>query len=432
MPRASHADTSSSGGESVSCDVVVVGAGPAGATTAGYLAQHGLAVSLLEKSSFPRDKICGDGLTPRAVKELVRFGVDVSEEAGWHHNTGLLTYGGGGREFVLEWPELADFPSFGMARRRTEFDELLARHAEGLGAHLYERTHVSEPILGRSGRITGVRARDGREFHAPIVVAADGNSSRLSTAMGVHRNEKRPMGVAVRSYFTSPRHDDAHMASWLELWDGKPGESKLLPGYGWMFPLGDGTVNLGLGMLNTSPAFSHTDYRAMMRTWMANTPEEWGFREENQLQPIQGAALPMAFNRQPHYANGLVLVGDAGGMVNPFNGEGIDSAMQAGRIAAGVIADARARGFGTRSAEHALAAYPRLMGDELGKYYRLGTIFARLIGNPTIMRLCVTHGLPRPMLMRLVHKLLAGLTDQHDGDAYDRIINSLVRMAPTV
>lgn len=423
-------DASSS--ESIASDVVIVGAGPAGAGTAAYLAQHGLTVSLLEKAKFPRDKICGDGLTPRAVKELIRLGVDVSQEAGWHHNKGLLVYGGEGRSFTMDWPDLADFPNFGMARRRGEFDELLARHAEQQGADLYEKTHVTAPIRSDEGRVTGVQTRDGRTFHAPIVVAADGVSARIATGMGIHRDERRPMGVAVRSYFESPRHDDDYLASWLELWEGEPGKSALLPGYGWMFPLGDGSVNLGLGMLSTSPAFAKADYRAMMRTFMANTPQEWGFREEQQMQPIQGAALPMAYNRKPHYADGLLLVGDAGGMVNPFNGEGIDSALQAGRIAADVIVDARARGYGTRSSEKALASYETLMAEELGKYYRLGTIFARLIGNPTIMRMCVKYGLPRKSLMKLVHKLLAGLTDQRDGDINDRIINTLVRMAPSV
>lgn len=433
MSRASDAATSTPGADPVHVDAVVVGAGPGGSTTAAYLAQQGLDVALLEKSTFPRDKICGDGLTPRAVKELVRLGIDTSEEAGWIHNKGLRVYGGKGRPFTMDWPDLADFPAYGMARRRTELDELLARHAQTQGAHLFEGAHVTEPLVSdSSGRITGVRTKDGRSFHAPVVVAADGNSSRLSVALGIRRNEKRPMGVAVRSYVTSPRHDEDYMESWLELWDGEPGNSTLLPGYGWAFPMGDGSVNVGLGALNTSPAFAKTDYRQLMRTWLENTPEEWGFRPENLQAPIRGMALPMAFNRKPHYKDGLLLVGDAGGMVNPFNGEGIDSAMQAGRVAAGVVADARARGFGTSSAERALRGYPLLMQDELGKYYRLGSVFARLIGNPTVMRIAVHHGLPRRTLMRLVHKLLAGLTDHRDGDAFDRVINTLVRIAPSV
>ena len=211
------------------------------------------------------------------------------------------------------------------------------------------------------------------------------------------------MGVAVRSYYTSPRHDMAWLESWLELWDGRPGDSNLLPGYGWIFPLGDGTVNAGLGMLNTSAVFAKTDYRQLMRRWLDGTPEEWGYREANRLEPIRGAALPMAFDRGPLYADGLLLVGDAAGMVSPFNGEGISYAMEAAEIAARQVADARARGFGSRGAELALRGYQSAMRAEWGGYFRLGTIFVKLIGNPRIMRLCTNHGLPRPGLMRLVN-----------------------------
>ena len=201
--------------------------------------------------------------------------------------------------------------------------------------------------------------KDGRRFTAPMVVAADGNSTRLSTGHGHARvRDDRPMGVAVRTYYTSPRHNDDYLESWLELWDGEPGRSALLPGYGWIFGMGDGTCNVGLGILNTSSAFGKTDYKDLLKRWLDNTPEEWGFRTENMTAPVRGAALPMGFNRQPHYARGLLLVGDAGGMVNPFNGEGIAYAMESAEIAANAMAEAHYRGVGTPSAERALQSYP--------------------------------------------------------------------------
>ncbi|MGD7704685.1 geranylgeranyl reductase family protein [Microlunatus sp. Y2014] len=412
-------------------DVIVVGAGPAGSTAAAHLARRGLSVTLLEKSRFPREKVCGDGLTPRATRHLIRLGIDTSEEAGWLRNKGLRIYGGTTTPFELDWPDLADFPSYGLVRPRADFDDLLARQAVSFGATLYEDTHVTEPILhDRTDRIVGVRSKDGREFTAPLVVAADGNSARLGLAMGVHKRDDRPMGVAVRTYYTSPRHDDDYLESWLELWDGKPRQSNLLPGYGWIFGMGDGTSNVGLGVLNTSTAFGRTDYKELLRRWLLNTPEEWGFRDENMTVPIRGAALPMGFNRKPHYTRGLLLVGDAGGMVNPFNGEGIAYAMEAAEYAAEAIAEAHQRGIGTQSAELALRAYPSSLAGSLGGYYRLGGIFVKLIGRPEIMKLCTRYGLPRKTLMKFVLKLLANLTDSRDGDAMDKIINSLTRMAP--
>ncbi|MGH8825533.1 MAG: geranylgeranyl reductase family protein [Jiangellaceae bacterium] len=420
-------------------DVIVVGAGPAGSTTAYYLARAGIDVLLLEKAAFPRDKVCGDGLTPRAVRQLVRMGVDTSGP-GWIRNKGLRIVAGGMR-LHMPWPELASYPGHGLVRTRADFDEILARHAQKSGARLQEQTAVTGPVIDEhTGRISGVRARPldddlrpaGPEvtYRAPLVVAADGTSSRLSTAMGIHRRDDRPMGVAVRTYFTTPRHDDDWMESWLELWEeNERGELDLLPGYGWIFGVGDGTSNVGLGVLDTSTAFGRVDYKRLLRRWVAQTPAEWGFTEENQVGEIRSAALPMAFNRQPHYADGLLLVGDSGGMVNPFNGEGIDYAMEAANLAATVIADSRARA--TASArERVLHQYPAVLKQEHGGYYTLGRVFVKLIGDPRIMKLCTRHGLPHPTLMRFTLKLLANLTDRRGGDAMDRLINAMTRLAP--
>jgi geranylgeranyl reductase family protein len=414
-------------------DVVVVGAGPAGSATAYHLARTGLHVALLEKTSFPREKVCGDGLTPRAVRSLVSMGLDTSEQAGWVHNKGLRIIGGGMR-LEIPWPELASYPSYGLVRPRTDFDDVLARQAVKAGAVLHEETTVTAPVLDdRTGHITGVTTKGEAgeiTYRAPLVVAADGNSSRLSLAMGLHKRDDRPMGVAVRTYYTSPRHEDDWLESWLELWDrGDDGRDRLLPGYGWVFGVGDGTSNVGLGILNTSTAWGQVDYKDLLRRWLDQTPEEWGFREENRTQPVRGAALPMGFNRQPHYTRGLVLVGDSGGMVNPFNGEGIAYAMESGEIAAEVIAQALARSTAD-GRERAMQAYPQVLKSAYGGYYTVGRLFVKAIGDDRVMKLATRHGLPHPVLMRFVLKLMANLTDPRGGDAMDKVINALSRLAP--
>jgi geranylgeranyl reductase family protein len=409
-------------------DVIVVGAGPAGATTAFYLAQSGLDVLLLEKSRFPREKVCGDGLTPRAVKALIGMGISVGEQDGWVRNKGLRVIGAGQR-LEMPWPELSSYPGFGLVRTRHDMDEALARRAQQAGARLIEGITVTGPVRHeRSGRITGVVARpDGgqeRRYTARVVVAADGNSSRLSVSMGLRKRDDRPLGVAVRTYFKSPRHNDDYLESWLDLWDG----DRLLPGYGWIFGMGDGTSNVGLGLLNTSAAFGHTDYHALLRKWLKGMPAEWGFTEENRTAPIRGAALPMGFNRTPQYHQGLLLAGDAAGMVNPFNGEGIAYAMESGEILARTITQALARGRRAET-ERVLAGYPHVLSQEYGGYYTLGRVFVKLIGKPGLMRFATKHGMSRPALMRFALKLLANLTDP-GGDATDRLVNGLSRLAP--
>ncbi|WP_312030247.1 geranylgeranyl reductase family protein [Actinomycetospora sp. TBRC 11914] len=425
--------------------MIVVGAGPAGSTAATYLARAGLDVLVLEKSAFPREKVCGDGLTPRAVKQLIDLGIDTREEAGWLHNKGLRVLGGG-LSVELPWPELTSFPPYGLVRPRRDFDQMLADHARAAGARVEEQTAVSGALTDeRTGRVVGVEARRGPEreavtYRAPLVVAADGVGARTALSRGIGKRDDRPLGVAVRRYYTSPRSDDDFLETHLELWD-RSGETKrsgarpdradqdrLLPGYGWVFGMGDGTANVGLGILDQSNA-TGSNYRAMLRAWCDSLPAEWGFTEENAVNEIGGAALPMGFNRTPVYADGLLLVGDAGGMVNSFNGEGIAYAMQSAALAAEAVLQARARSEGP-ARERALEGYPAAVRAELASYYRLGNRFAHALRHPWLVQYTARHGLPRQALMRFLLKLLANLHDRRDGDVSDRLLELLLRLTP--
>ena len=400
------AGRSGSGGRDGEADVVVVGAGPSGSATAYYLAQAGLDVLLLEKSRFPREKVCGDGLTPRGVKALVAMGISVSEQDGWVRNKGLRVIGAGqapgaGLARAVQLPGVRPGPAPDRSGPDAGPAGPSSRGQAERGSHR-DRPRPRRPHRPdhRSDGPPGWRGREERTYAGRVIVAADGNSSRLSVAMGLRKRDDRPLGVAVRTYYRSPRHEDDYLESWLDLWDG----DRLLPGYGWIFGMGDGTSNVGLGLLNTSTAFGHTDYHAMLRKWLKGMPAEWGFTEANRTQPIRGAALPMGFNRTPHYFNGLLLVGDAGGMVNPFNGEGIAYAMESGEILARTIAQALARARRAET-ERVLAGYPQALTDAYGGYYALAA-FREGDRQAGLMRFATNTACRDPPLMRFVIKLL--------------------------
>jgi len=414
-------------------DVIVVGAGPAGSSAAWWCAQAGLDVVVLEKATFPREKVCGDGLTPRGVKALDDMGIDTSPAAGWVRHKGLRVQGGG-QVVEVDWPTLCSWPAYSLVRRRSELDALLADHAAVAGARVHTGVTVTEPLLDDAGRVVGVRAETGPDrepivWRAPLVVSAEGLSGRLAKSLGLVRREDRPLGVAVRRYVRTPRSHDDYLDLSFDLTEHGPSRDSM-PGYGWVFGMGDGTANVGFGLLDTRRS-TGADHRAVLRDWLATFPAKDQLSEEFAVTPLRGAGLPMALHRQPAYTRGLLLTGDAAGTVNPFNGEGISYAMETGRMAAETAADALAVPAGP-AREAVLRRYPARLGAAYGRHHRLGMGFLALLSRPKVVRFATAHGLKRPVLVNAALRLMGNLTDGWTGDATDRVVAALTRLAPAV
>lgn len=410
------------GNAQLDVDVLVVGAGPGGATAAYHLARHGLDVLVAEKAAFPREKVCGDGLTPRAVVQLQRLGID-TEDPRFERHHGLRIYS---RRVTLDlpWPDLEDFPSFGLTMTRASFDELVARHAEKAGARLEEETEVLSPTIDGEGWVRGARIRDASgaetEVRARYVIAADGASSRFAAQAGVQRDPAKPLGIAARRYYRIDHHPGPWLEVWMDLWSG----DEIMPAYGWLFAMADGSVNLGAGVLNTYTNFKDQSAQGVFDAFGRGLPAEWNVTEETAEGRVLSGPLPMGGSRTPPAMPGMLVIGDAAGLVNPFNGEGIAYAMESGELAAELVAEAL-----VKDRPGVAQLYPTMLRERYGRYFRIGNNFVRAIGHPRVMRALTDYGLPQEWLMRFALRLMGNLTDGRKGDFQDRLMYSLERLA---
>jgi menaquinone-9 beta-reductase len=409
--------------ETTEADVLVVGAGPAGATAAYYLARHGIDVLMLDRSAFPREKVCGDGLTPRAVASLLRMGID-TDDPGFERVGGLRVHARA-CTVDLPWPELETWPGYGLVRTRYDFDQLLVTKAQKAGARLLEHAEATEPIL-EDGWVRGAVVRHAGDkraaptaVRARTVVAADGAASRFAAHAGVRRDDSRPLGIAARRYYETDYHPGPWFESWLDLWEG----DMLLPGYGWLFPVAGGRVNLGGGLLNTFKNFKDISAQQLFDAFARMLPEEMGISEETAVGRVLSGPLPMSFNRGPQAVPGMVVVGDAVGAVNPMNGEGIAYAMETSEIAAELIHEAL-----VKDRPAVISMYPTVLRQRYGRYFTIGRGFAKLVGRPAIMGRATKHLLPNRRVMSFALRMMGNLTDGRDGDLQDKLFYVLERI----
>jgi geranylgeranyl reductase family protein len=387
---------------SIEVDVAVVGGGPSGAAAAHYLATRGHDVVVCEKKAFPREKTCGDGLTPRAVKALDDMGL-ADEFASWERVRGLRVHAAG-RTLDLEFPDLDSWCNYGLVKPRKDLDKIVLENAERAGAKVLYETQVTEPIFER-GIISGIRAKregDSEEIKAKWVVCAEGAATKFSRSLGRNRKLDYPMGLAIRQYFKSPMEHSGWFDAYLDVRTGPDA----VPGYGWVFPVGDGTVNAGVGLLSTYGGWRSVNLHHLQDGFISQLPGEWEVNAETVTSRPRAGRLFMGSSVWPPHGPGFLMTGDAAGMINPCNGEGIAYGYETGAIAGRHIDDA------LRNGSHpSLSQYTDELKSTYGPYYRLGRRFVKLIGYPTIMEKLVSAGMRSKSVMSFALTLLANLED---------------------
>jgi geranylgeranyl reductase family protein len=395
----------------MSKSVLVVGGGPGGASAAYWLARNGVDVHLVEKKRYPREKACGDGLTPRAVKQLLDMGFDF-DGPNIHRVDGLRAYAG---DLTIEmpWPEHSEYPSWGATMRRADLDGTVAGLAEDQGATVEQGT-MATPIE-ENGAITSVTLKNAegeRTVTPDIVVIADGSNSRFGRGVGAQRRKDFPFGLAVRAYWESPNSDDRFIESQLDIRDNR---GRAMPGYGWVFPLGDGEINVGAGLVSTFKGWKDINTSSILDAYADSLPDHWKVTGVTEHTKPIGGKLPMSFSVGPKIGRNWVLVGDASGAVNPFNGEGIDYAYETGRTAARYVADA------VGGNDRALIGYANELEARYGDYHRVARVFVKAIGNPAVMRTLTTVGLRSRPLMEWTLKVMANLLDPEDAHMSEHV-----------
>ncbi|MDA8051268.1 MAG: geranylgeranyl reductase family protein [Rhodospirillales bacterium] len=370
-------------------DVIVVGAGPGGAAAASFLAGRGMDVLVLDKADFPREKVCGDGLTPQAIAWLDRLGCAeevLAETKGCIKACDL--YINGRKTLSAGFPQRTLYPDFAVLLDRRRFDHILLRNALANGAQFRAGPVVRG--VSRERGYASVFARSGgksEEFRGRIVIGADGVSSAVSRAIG-NRLKTGVMAVSVRAYFTGVKCEGAPIKVYFD--------RSYFPGYGWLFADETGFANIGLGYA-LDPAFPLPEapgatFRRFLRRELAEV-----LSGAERLGAVAGGSSAF-FRPDKIFDERVMLVGDAANQADPLNGGGIHKAMESAFYAARAAEAAFAAGDFSR---RTLALYRRLWESETGADWQTAELFLTIAKNPAIRDFCL-------LVLERIGRLTAG------------------------
>lgn len=389
-------------------DAIIVGAGPGGTTAATCMADSGLRVLLLEKDRFPRDKICGDAISGKAIQLLRTLGIEdrvqqVSGKGSWG-----ITFGSPSGEAVsvpfTGYDESVLSPAF--VCERTTFDNLLFERTIESGAEIWQGTAVGD-LLWDDGRVVGVRlaqhhegdqtststsgralrSRHTTEVFAPLIIGADGAYSSVVRGLGLPQLEDRYYGAAIRAYYEGVTGFHEHHFMEIHFVD------VCTPGYFWIFPLGGGRANVGVGMLSRKIKKHGVRLKDVLERCLSHPQFRDRFEGARRLGPVKGWGLPLGSRPRPMAGNGWLLVGDAASLIDPFTGEGIGNAMISGEIAARWAKDATAA---RRFDAAFLAGYQTGVLSDLGSELRISHALQRIAGVKWLLNFVIRKAARSP------------------------------------
>ena len=393
-------------------DVLVIGGGPTGLAGAIELASSGISTTVVESRSGPRREGANAALTPRAVSQLADIAdLDAVKELPSSHATSGIRVLVHGRAVELPWPANERHTVPGMVVARHELDDLLHHAAVASGARVWTGTTATAPLVD-DGIVSGATLEQALEggdtstihLRASYVLIADGALSHFGRALGTARNRSYPMGLVARTRLVTSAADDDWMEAAIDLHDqhGAP-----IPGLGWVLPGKTDAITVGVGLLTAFRETEGPPINDLLTSWVRRLPGHWGIDAEDIVASdleIESGRVPLGGSVHPKSGPNWLVAGDAAGLSSPISGAGLESALETGRIAGGILAEAFSTGDGL-----VLRRFESYLESERGSQLRVARLAARAVARPRIARPLTSLASRSPAILGGALRIVTGV-----------------------